>query len=225
MVNMENKLKCFFKEIKEANDLDIISMTCNELYRYVNSTKLKDFYFGKIRKFNDYFITDDYIKDFNCFIENTINKIYEKYLLDKENEIVINSQIPIYNNILNSNFKDMNISEGLIYAYSSLALSEELNSFKHIDFLYNIKSKLFCDIDYFLFDIIFNPTRTKCDYLKYTTEQDEALILTYLNKDEGNINLIKIITTKMIKDFILFVEHSNQKSNATVQHPLNETEL
>lgn len=212
-------LKEYLKEIKTTQDIDIILLDCKEVYKLIeNESILKDFYFKKVNEFNNYFNSSEYINDLNAFTKDKISKVMEKYLLDDENEIIPNAKIPIYNQILNLCFNDidMNNSSGLIYAYSSIALSKELDYMKHIDFLYGIKSKIFCNIDYFLFDIICNPQNTKCNYLKYAKKQEEALKLTYLDKDNSCVNLIKIISIKIIKDCINYLETNKKvKTNTT----------
>lgn len=215
---MDNKdLKYYLKEIETTNSFNYLLRLGEELF---SALKNKDSYIKRVQAFYEYFQRDDYVRAFNSFLETTIKLISKKYEISIEDEPYLKVKFLVCTDIINTFFDEMCISDGLVSAYLSISLSEDYNKYCHAIACFISDSEVLRDVDYFLFDVVFNIKSEK-DYYKYAKEMNSALLIYSMKQDKKLLNMLKIVLLKLLKDDICVAGICK----ATKEIPLNKEEL
>lgn len=180
------------EKIRNTNDFEILKSNCLKLSNLIKNSDYKNKYQENINRFLEYYITDEYKKDYE-YLVNKLNEIY-----DIEN-VYYDSLFPIFNDII-TNIKDINSGDGLINAY--LFCTEDNMSYEKI---FNDNFYL---VDYALFEIMTNDNFYPA-YDKYLYNLGEILLNEYLNEKPNSFGIVSTITTKILKDYLKFIQKAN----------------
>lgn len=214
-------------EIDKYNDYENIKLVGQEIFQIINKyDNLKKFYRLKLSEFYTYINLEIYNRDL-IVLKNKMKSIYDEYELDYD-EFYAENNLPVFINLINNFFECIENNNGLINSYISIINYVKLGDCQYLDFL---KEKISFDdriynIDYIIFDMIFNDKFVD-DYIEKVNdlEQEHVIKIDDFKQNIKHIRLIKIISTKIIKDFISLIKKNTENLNEKESCPLTDTEI
>lgn len=227
------KLKSYLREIKNDNDIDLIVITCQDIYSLIMQSDFATVYKSKLQTFNEYFMTDCYDDNFRLLI----SKLARDY--DSEDDfylvhsLYVDAKLPVFWDYINANIDSIDRGSGLINAYIT-AYNQDFGIYKYIDYFRDddtIKKNIaITNVDYFLFDMLCNK-KFLDEYEPSIKVIEQIFAIDDSQRNPNNINILKIITVQIIKDCLdyLIYKINPSPNNKGQQYknisPLNNTEL
>ena len=214
-------------EIDKYNDYENVKLVGEEIFQIINKyDNLKNLYKQKLFEFYTYINLEIYNYDL-IVLKDKMKLIYDEYKLDYD-EFYAENNLPVFSNLINNFFECIENNNGLINSYISIINYAKLGDWQYSDF---IKEKIFFDdriynIDYIIFDMIFNDKFVD-DYVEKVNdlEQEHVMKIDNFKRNSKHIHLIKIVATKIIKDFISLIRENAENLNEKESCPLTETEI
>lgn len=227
------KLKTYLREIKNDADIDLIVITCQDIYSLITQSDFDAVYKSNVQMFNEYFISDGYGDDFQFLVSKFDRDYDSEDVFYQLHSLYMDAKLPVFEDYINSNIDLIDRGSGLINAYITI-YNQDFGIYKYIDYFRDDdaikKNVAVTNVDYFLFDMLCNKNFID-EYMSSIKVIEQIFAIDDLQKNPNNMNILKIITTKVVKDCLDYLGYkinpSHQKKGLQYINicPLNDTEL